>query len=361
VSLGFYTAFEDRYRGSTDLVQKRLAVYEPLARAVGGPVLDLGCGRGEWLTLLRSWAIPARGVDLETSMVTLCQAQGHEVACTDAISALRAYTDASLSLVSALHLVEHLPFETLNTLMRESLRVLRPGGVLLLETPNAENLLVGAHEFYTDPTHQRPIPANLLRFLPEHHGFGRVEMLRLHELLDEQQRLDAGLLGALAGVSMDYAVIAMADEAPGTWAALDSLVTQLRGVSLQEACAGYDQRRYEQLNAISTRLDGHEQQLHELSAQARVYTEQVRIYAEQVLAMQRSMSWRITAPLRFAGQLLRRIARRVVRRDSLGRIHLSLRMARSLQQAIRTDDSARLLVRDARDLWEVSESSQPKR
>jgi len=336
------------------MLQERLAIYEPFARCVGGPVLDLGCGRGEWLGLLSTWQIPARGVDLEPAMVTICQQQGHNVSCTDAISALRDCKDASQSLVSALHLVEHLPFGGLEALVRESLRVLRPGGILLLETPNAENLLVGAHDFYTDPTHQRPIPANLLRFLAVHYGFERVEVLRLHELMDKKERLDAGLLGAIAGVSMDYALVAVAGQAPETWAVLDPLIGNLQGVSLQDACAGFDQLRYEQLNAICKRLDTHEEQLQKVSALAHEYT-------ERVFAMQRSVSWRITAPLRFVSRKVRGMARLVVRRDAQGRIRLAFRCKRKLHKAIRNDGLADLVTRDAHDLWEVIESSQRKR
>ena len=365
MALGFYSAFEDRYRGSTALVQERLAVYEPLARCAGGPVLDLGCGRGEWLGLLRDWGIPARGVDLEPAMVAACQEQGLAVTAEDAVSAVRACPDGSLSLISALHLVEHLPFEALDALVRECLRALRPGGFLLMETPNAENLLVGAHEFYTDPTHQRPIPANLLRFLSEHHGFQRVDVLRLHALLDETQRINAGLLGALAGVSMDYAVVALAGEAPEATAVLDQLIQELRGVSLQEACAAYDRQHYEHLDQICARLDGLQeanaalqqaldQQLHQAWAQSQAH-------AEQILALRRSASWRITAPLRFLARRGKRLARHVVRRDAQGRISLALRPRRWLRQAIRPDDTARLpLLRDARDLWQVSESTPPK-
>ena len=362
MALSFYIAFEDRYRGSTSLVRQRLAVYEPLARCAGGPVLDLGCGRGEWLGLLREWGIVARGVDLEPAMVEACRQQGLAVSSDDAISALRGCADGSLSLVSALHLVEHLPFEALDALVRESLRALRPGGFLLMETPNAENLLVGAHEFYTDPTHQRPIPANLLRFLPDHHGFRRSEVLRLHELLSDPQRLEAGLLGVLAGVSMDYAVVATAGEAAEADAVLDQLNDRLSGVTLQQTCAAYDHLHYEQLDELSARLDAlsqaHAALQQALDQQLHQAWEQSRQHAEQILALRRSVSWRLTGPLRFMALRAKRLARHLVRRDSKGRLRPALRPRRWLRDTLRVEDSDRLpLLRDARDLWQVSESS----
>ena len=358
----FYTAYEDRYRGSSDLIRERLAVYEPLARCSGGPVLDLGCGRGEWLGLLRDWGLQATGVDLEPAMVALCRQQGLAVEGHDAIAALRHCADASLGMVSALHLVEHLPFDVLTELVRESQRVLRPGGFLLMETPNAENLLVGANDFYTDPTHQRPIPANLLRFLPEQQGFHRCEMVRLHERLPAELLLEAGLLGVLAGISQDYAVVALAGVDAGAEASLEDFVCSLPGVSLQEACAAYDQLHYQQLDQLTARLDQLTVHLDEtnrslmeaLDQQLHQAWEQTRQHAEEILALRRSASWRLTAPFRFLAGFGRRVARRFVRRDAHGLLRPAFYPRRLLRSVIGEKGSQGLPLRpDARDLWQA--------
>ena len=91
------------------------------------------------------------------------------------------WTADSLTVVSAFHVVEHIPFETLRQLVDEAYRVLKPGGLLILETPNSENLVVGTSSFYLDPTHQRPLPAQLLTFVVEYAGFERVKTLYLQE------------------------------------------------------------------------------------------------------------------------------------------------------------------------------------
>jgi O-antigen chain-terminating methyltransferase len=108
-------------------------------------------------------------------MVAEARARGHEAALGDALAYLRGLPDASVAGVTSFHLVEHLPFETLIALIDETRRVLVEGGVLLLETPNPENLVAGAFSFNYDPTHVKPLPPELLRFLIAERGLpGRI-------------------------------------------------------------------------------------------------------------------------------------------------------------------------------------------
>ena len=119
---------------------------------------------------------------------------------------------ASRSAVTAFHVVEHLGFEVLVDFLDEALRVLMPGGMLILETPNPENLRVGANSFYNDPTHRNPIPPETLRFLVHQRGFAEAEILRLHPFPVEQHLKandeDARRLNDLLFGPQDYAVIA---------------------------------------------------------------------------------------------------------------------------------------------------------
>lgn len=179
----FYLAFEDAMRGSEDDIRAGLGYYLETIAAVtavcDGPVLDLGCGRGEWLSLLRDNGYAARGIDLSPTMVDICRAKGLDATLADALSALRAIPDASLSVVSGFHIIEHLPFPILFAVFEESYRVLQPGGLALFETPNPENLLVGAHTFYHDPTHRHPLTPSSMEFLARFHGFGPIDFARL--------------------------------------------------------------------------------------------------------------------------------------------------------------------------------------
>ena len=176
-----YAAFEDQFRGEREEVKRRLQVYLPILKDAGiiEDVLDIGSGRGEWLELLKREGIKGRGVDRNRVFVDQCRERELEVLEEDALSYLRSLPEHSLSAVTSFHLVEHLPFETLIKLLDESIRVLKRGGLLILETPNPENFMVGSCNFYSDPTHRNPIPSPTLAFLLEARGLFRIKVMKL--------------------------------------------------------------------------------------------------------------------------------------------------------------------------------------
>lgn len=175
-----YASFEDQFRGSREEIKERLRVYLPYFKEAGasGDMLDVGCGRGEWLELLREEGLRGRGVDRNRVFVEQCRGRDLEVVEEDALVYLRSLPDRSLRAVTSFHLVEHLPFEGLIKLLDEMVRTLAPDGLLVLETPNPENFIVGSYGFYADPTHRNPIPAPTLQFLLESRGLCRIEVLK---------------------------------------------------------------------------------------------------------------------------------------------------------------------------------------
>jgi O-antigen chain-terminating methyltransferase len=216
-SEGFYLAFEDRFRGTREDIRSRVEVYLPYVRAVGAgssnaPVLDLGCGRGEWIELLSDHGLVASGVDSNDVAVAGCRARGLDVVHADALAHLRALPEATLGGITALHVIEHLPFAQVVELFDEARRVLVPGGVVIFETPNPENLVVGACSFYYDPTHLHPLPPEPSRFVLASRGFDRVEILRLHpdargqDIADVPDALVRAMAERLFG-PQDYALI----------------------------------------------------------------------------------------------------------------------------------------------------------
>lgn len=176
-----YASFEDQFRGSREEISRRLEVYLPFLKEakITGGVLDIGCGRGEWLQLLRSEGIEARGVDRNRVFIESCRSAGLDVVEQDALNYLRSQPDNSLSAITAIHFVEHVPFETLIAVVDEIRRTLKPGGLLIAETPNPENFMVGSCNFYADPTHRNPIPSETLKFLLESRGLRCKEVLKL--------------------------------------------------------------------------------------------------------------------------------------------------------------------------------------
>lgn len=242
----FYRSFEDKHRGSRQLILDRLRVYTPFIEQLKScwdlEVTDLGCGRGEWLELLTSMQIRCHGVDLDEEMLAACTDRGFTVTKSDAIAYLKQLPNGSQMAVSAFHLVEHIPFDQLNELVEEAKRVLVPGGLLILETPNPENLLVGTSSFYMDPTHVNPLPPPLLQFLPDFYGYARSTVLRLQEPAAIQEIPSVTLMHVLNGVSPDYSVVAQTAGASEPTPDLDPLFAKKFGVTLDALAAAYEAR-----------------------------------------------------------------------------------------------------------------------
>jgi len=243
----FYRAFEDRHRGSRSLIKQRLRVYEPFLRSLKEiddtcQAFDIGCGRGEWLELLIEQGFQAKGVDLDEGMLQACWDRGLPAVQGDALSALQVLPGESQTLISGFHIVEHVPFSVLQDLVSESLRVLKPGGLLIFETPNAENLVVGTNSFYLDPTHERPLPHQLLEFLVEYSGFARQKILRLQEAPSVREKDQLQLLDVLGGSSPDYAVVAQKYANDDIYEMLTPAFKKNFGVSLETLAQRYDQQ-----------------------------------------------------------------------------------------------------------------------
>ena len=180
-----YFAFEQRFRGSREDIRQRLSYYLPMlhesvAGKDGATVLDVGCGRGEWLELLRDEKILARGIDINESMAQECVKRGLDVDVGDAIAKLRQLPDNAFGALTGFQIIEHVSLDALIELIEQAHRVVQPGGLVIFETPNPENVVVGACDFYTDPTHQRPLPPVLMQFLVEAGGFADVAIHRVN-------------------------------------------------------------------------------------------------------------------------------------------------------------------------------------
>jgi len=183
-----YVEFERRFRGSPEEIkQRQLDALRFVAPIVGStaPLLDLGCGRGEWLQVLRDAGISAYGVDFNAGMVGEAQALGLDARCEEAVNHLETLDESSLQAVSAFHFAEHVPLEVLMRVLDAAFLALRPGGVLLLETPNPTNLIVGSAAFYLDPTHLRQLHPDFLSFFVESRGFEEVEVHFVHPVVDD--------------------------------------------------------------------------------------------------------------------------------------------------------------------------------
>ena len=185
MSSGFdYAAFEEHFRGSSSDIIEKLSAYLPIVKQLSfdtsSPALDLACGRGEWLQLLRDNGIPAFGVDSNPAFVARCREEGLYVEHDDLIAYLGGRKGHQYAMITGFHIIEHLSLDQQRQFLELAHAHLTPGGVLLLETPNPENSTVGACNFYIDPTHLRPMPAPLLEFLATQAGFTTTRIARIN-------------------------------------------------------------------------------------------------------------------------------------------------------------------------------------
>lgn len=285
---GFYKSFEDIHRGSREFISKRLEVYLPfilpLKTLSDAPLcIDLGCGRGEWLELVTAHGFKAKGIDMDQNMLNDCKKLSLDVICSDAVSALDELEDNSVSIISAFHLIEHIEFEQLSKLVKSSIRVLKEGGLLILETPNPENIIVSTVDFYIDPTHSKPIPPMLLQFLVQHCGFEKNKLLRLNgaEFTDDNQ---LSLIDVLGGVSPNYAVIAQKSSSADIFELFHEPFSKEYGTTLYQLSSRYD----EQFSKLTSHI---------------IHVE-TRLNA-QLEAIHNSKSWRYTAWFRKLSKLLK--------------------------------------------------------
>jgi len=203
-----YARFAERFRGSEDYVRNKQLIYVPHFTGCTD-VLDIGCGRGEFLQVMKDAGIPVRGIDSDPESVAHCRAKGLDAEVGDLFTYLNNLPDAGLDGLFSSQVVEHLPPDRVPELVRLAAAKLRPGGVFAIETPNPECLAIFATHFYLDPTHTRPIPAPLMVFYFEEFGFGNVKVNHLSpavETMPSLAAIPADFREAFFG-ALDYAVI----------------------------------------------------------------------------------------------------------------------------------------------------------
>jgi O-antigen chain-terminating methyltransferase len=208
-----YFAFESRMRGSTDEIRARQRVYVDDFRDAA-PVVDIGCGRGEFLALLRDAGIEARGVDADADMVAYARGAGLDVEQADALAYLDRVDDGALGGIFLSQVVEHLPPPVLVRLLATAAAKLRPGGVLVAETINPLSPLA-LRNYFADLTHAQPLVPETLELLARQAGFATVETRYANEPARRLDQPDDPQLGAIVRrlnellfAPLDYAIVA---------------------------------------------------------------------------------------------------------------------------------------------------------
>ena len=203
-----YGRFADRFRGSEEYVKAGQQSYLPYFTGRRN-VLDIGCGRGEFLEMMRAANIPARGIDLSQESVALCRHKGLQAEVADLFAYLTEQPEGSFDGIFCAQVVEHLPPERLPEMIRVAASRLARDGVIAIETPDPECLAIFATHFYLDPTHTRPVPHPLLIFYLEEFGVGNIEVRKLSSAVESMPSIGSlpeEFRDAFFG-GLDYAVI----------------------------------------------------------------------------------------------------------------------------------------------------------
>lgn len=311
----FYVAFEEKFRGSEELIKERQKKYlkfiNPL-KILKDEVkaLDIGCGRGEWISLLNENGFNARGIDVNESMVKVASQKGLNAVANDALGELKSLEENSLDIITAFQVVEHIKFDDVLELIKEAKRVLAPCGILILETPNPENIMVGTQWFYLDATHKNPIPCELLSFATHYYGLERNFIFKTNEKSPSEYERDMGLFDVFEGVSPDYSVIAQKN---GDQSELfDEAFAVTPGVNLAQISASYNNK----FDKLKQQVDG------VLNA----YIQRYEAAQNELNDMLNSKSWRITKPLRVSMKIAKKIVGRLKRYACKSKILMSKEM-----------------------------------
>ncbi len=213
----FQQELEQDRRGSSDETRHRLGHYlahiDFLADLKKPKVVDFGSEAGEWIKMLAERGQSVTGVFAREADASDVDAdKDTEIVISDPLAWMQEQKDRSVDLITAFQVIERMPFDRLVTLLREVFRVLKPGGRVILETPNPESLLVGAYKFWLDPARQRPLPPELMERLMHSLAFDSVEVIRLHPdpratTWRDRDGVPQELCNLIAGFD-DYAIVA---------------------------------------------------------------------------------------------------------------------------------------------------------
>jgi O-antigen chain-terminating methyltransferase len=208
-----YFAYESRMRGSVDSIRERQRLYVDVLRNAA-PVLDVGCGRGELLGLLREAGVEARGIDADSDMVAYARGDGLDVEQADLVEYLQRADDDSLGAIFMGQVVEHLPAPTLVQTFQLAVAKLRPGGLLVAETINPLSP-IALRNYFADLTHAQPLVPETLELLARQSGFAETEIRflnepaeRLTEPADPVIAANVRRLNDLLFAPLDYALVA---------------------------------------------------------------------------------------------------------------------------------------------------------
>jgi len=312
----YYLRFEDAFRGSRAEILERLRIYEPLlsmASEQGNIIvrgLDIGCGRGEWLELCNRKGFKVVGVDLNSCMVDFCLKNGLQAFEAEGKSYLEGQPDNSLEIISLFHVIEHLNRSRLEGLVLECLRVLAPSGILVMETPSSDNLIVASKGFYADPTHLRPIHPETTCFELQYLGFNWANAFYVNGNHSYRDGNPLGLTSILVGTANDVAIIAQKQGIKGQLDQTSSWTSLLRtNETTLQAATRIDSEHLQKYVTLNERLDRLESEAQKTINQLILTQQSLNLAHAKINSLTNSRIWKATKPLRLLILALKRRAK----------------------------------------------------
>ncbi len=212
----YYLEFENKFRGNREKIFNLFSSYEPLIEIAikdksSTVLLDVGCGRGEWLERCQNKFTKSIGIESDAYMAKICRDYGLNIIEADAINELSKFKKESISIITIFHLIEHLEYKRLQKLITECQRILKEDGLLIMETPSIDNLIVSTNSFYIDHTHIHHINAEAISFSLEKVGFSNIKYYYINGgPLQEANPLKVTRI--LNGIAQDLCIIATKTE-----------------------------------------------------------------------------------------------------------------------------------------------------
>ena len=208
----FYLAFEENFRGSSQDLNEKLVFYDGLLQEIilrfsNCNLLDIGCGRGEWLMKCTELGINSIGIDKNQSMFNFCLEKGLNIKYGDALEILKTFENNSFHIISSFHFIEHIPFDTFLEILEQCKRILVPGGALIFETPSIDNILVSLKDFYLDPTHLTHVHPETVIFALNYFKFTEAKYFLINPPSNQMYGIDS-INNVLNGSGLDVSIIA---------------------------------------------------------------------------------------------------------------------------------------------------------
>ena len=306
----FYFKFEEKFRGPSDEIKKRLSFYKPFLEVFLSykpkdelKALDIGCGRGEFLEFYKELGFEATGVESNKILVELCKNKGFQVFHEDALTFLKKQEDSAFTVISLIHVAEHLEFKYFVELFFHIHRTLQPAGLFIIEFPNAENFSLGSFNFWLDPTHLRPLHPEFVCFTGEYLGFKRHKTFHT---LGISHKSPATLRDVLFGLSLDIGIIFQKDGPSEELARFDNLFQKENLPTTYDLATNFDEGLNSQFHQINHQFHQINHQLGLFASEINQIKNSLQSLEGQLLALIKSKPWRF---YQFLGRQKRKLTK----------------------------------------------------